>query len=358
MQDRRPKVSVIIPIYNTIRFVENCVRSVMAQTEREIEILLVDDGSTDGSEDVCDRLAAEDPRIRVIHRENGGSASARNEGMDLAGGEYVAFVESDDAAEPEMYTTLLAAAEKTGADLVKCNYFRVSRGVKKAVNAFDGVAEEGEIFRAEERPQLFMRHASIWAALYRRDFLVRKGIRFIVTPAATYSDFSFMAAVYAAAESITVVHRPLYGYSYDNPASSRVRQGEKCCYKPFHCMEANRILREAGIFERVKEEIGYQEYRTCLSHARVIRQDAEKVYFEKIRDAMNDLTRDGFLYTRFRSWEKSTMRLILDGKEGAFYRRARLERRALSVLDRIEGSGDLTGRLKRLVKKDGRTADK
>ena len=352
MHGQQPEVSVIVPVYNTIRYVEDCVRSVMAQTLGDIEILIVDDGSDDGSEAVCDRLADEDPRIRVLHKENAGSAAARNDGIEMAGGKYIAFVESDDAAEPELYACLVSAAEKTGADIVKCDYFRVVNGNKKWEKAFDQVAAEGEVFRASERPNIFMRHASIWAGLYRRDFLISRGIRFVETPAATYSDFSYMAMTYAMAEGITVIHAPLYDYSYDNPASSRVRQGEKCCYKPYHCMVANRMLRETGVFEQVKEEIGYQEYRTCLSHARMIRSDVERQYFLKTRELFQDLVKDGFTFRRFRSWEKGTMQLVLSGREAAFYRRARLERRALTLLNLLEGDRDLTGKLKCLIKKD------
>lgn len=105
-----PLVSIIVPVYNTREYLERCVRSICAQTYRKIEILLVDDGSTDASGSLCEKLALEDGRIRVFHKENGGSSAARNFGMKLARGEYFGFVDSDDYIEPRMYELLLRAA--------------------------------------------------------------------------------------------------------------------------------------------------------------------------------------------------------------------------------------------------------
>ena len=106
-------ISVIVPVYNIEKeYLERCVRSVMNQTYRKLEILLVDDGSTDGSGTVCDSLAKEDERIRVFHKENGGSSSARNVGIQNATGEYIGFIDSDDYIEPDMYELLAEAVQK------------------------------------------------------------------------------------------------------------------------------------------------------------------------------------------------------------------------------------------------------
>ena len=115
-------VSVIIPVYNVEQYLRRCIDSVLAQTYTDLEIILVDDGSPDGSGAICDEYAAKDSRIKVIHQANAGVSAARNAGMDLASGEYLAFIDSDDFIEPEMYEQMLAAAEKTGADVVECNY--------------------------------------------------------------------------------------------------------------------------------------------------------------------------------------------------------------------------------------------
>jgi len=102
-------VTVIVPVYNIMEYLPRCVHSITGQTYERLEILLVDDGSTDGTGALCDRLAGEDDRIKVFHKENGGSSSARNLALEMASGEYVGFVDSDDYIEPDMYERLMDA---------------------------------------------------------------------------------------------------------------------------------------------------------------------------------------------------------------------------------------------------------
>lgn len=113
------KISVIVPIYNSIDCLERCVKSICAQTYTNIEILLIDDGSTDGTDKLCERLASEDSRIRTYHKQNGGASSARNMGIGLAEGEYLGFVDSDDYIEPDMYALLMSAAGEQSGPIVQ-----------------------------------------------------------------------------------------------------------------------------------------------------------------------------------------------------------------------------------------------
>lgn len=113
-------ISVIVPVYNIeSEYLERCIRSICNQTYKKLDIILVDDGSTDGSGDVCDRFAAEDMRIRVFHKENGGSSSARNLGIKEAKGEYIGFIDSDDYIEPDMYELLAQAVTKYDAPMAQ-----------------------------------------------------------------------------------------------------------------------------------------------------------------------------------------------------------------------------------------------
>lgn len=107
---RPVRISVIVPVYNTVNYLERCVDSIRRQTWRNLEIIIVDDGSTDNSGALAEKLAMEDKRVRVFHKENGGSSSARNLGISQAKGDYIGFVDSDDYIEPEMYERLLAVA--------------------------------------------------------------------------------------------------------------------------------------------------------------------------------------------------------------------------------------------------------
>lgn len=129
------KISVIVPVYNCAPYVERCIRSIMAQTYTDLEIICVDDGSSDNSGKILDSLAEEDSRIRVIHQKNAGVSAARNTGLDAASGELITFVDSDDALELDMYKTLLPYFDDPNVDIVHCGYKRVYLdGTSKDVN--------------------------------------------------------------------------------------------------------------------------------------------------------------------------------------------------------------------------------
>ena len=108
------KISVIVPVYNVKLYLHKCVDSILNQTYQNIEVLLIDDGSTDGSSDICDSYTEKDSRIKVVHKKNGGLSSARNTGLDMATGEYILFVDSDDYIDIEMIRRLYDALVKTG----------------------------------------------------------------------------------------------------------------------------------------------------------------------------------------------------------------------------------------------------
>ena len=118
------KISVIIPIYNAKPFIESTIQDLLIQTYKNLEIVAVDDGSTDGTGEVLDLLAKKNSQIKVIHKENGGAPSARNVGLENAEGKYVGFLDSDDRVDPEMYGCLMDVAEKNNADIVACGFIQ------------------------------------------------------------------------------------------------------------------------------------------------------------------------------------------------------------------------------------------
>ncbi len=119
------KISIIVPIYNVKDYLKQCVSSIISQTYTNLEIILVDDGATDGCSEICDELSQTDSRIRVIHKPNGGLSDARNAGLDIATGDYIGFVDSDDSIESDMFELLLNNLLKHNADISCCRYTRV-----------------------------------------------------------------------------------------------------------------------------------------------------------------------------------------------------------------------------------------
>ena len=121
----KPKVSIIVPVYKTKETLEKCVNSLLEQTLQEIEIILVDDGSPDESGEMCDSFS-KDPRVHVVHKENGGLSSARNAGLKIASGDYIGFVDSDDYVHPEMFYKLYDRIEKDKSEICICTHFTVN----------------------------------------------------------------------------------------------------------------------------------------------------------------------------------------------------------------------------------------
>ena len=120
--EKQPLISVIIPVYNAEKYLSRCLDSVRAQTYQNLEIILIENGSTDKSGEICDAYAAKDVRFKVFHRQNNGISSGRNTGLEMAQGEYVCFVDADDKIHPQMYQILLEQALQHQADIVSCNY--------------------------------------------------------------------------------------------------------------------------------------------------------------------------------------------------------------------------------------------
>ena len=119
------EISIIVPVYNVDQYLENCIESILNQTFKDYELILIDDGSTDKSGEICDKYEKKDNRIKVIHKYNGGLSSARNAGLDLACGKYIGFVDSDDSIHPRMYETLYSLIKKYKADISCCNYKKI-----------------------------------------------------------------------------------------------------------------------------------------------------------------------------------------------------------------------------------------
>lgn len=167
-----PLISIIVPIYNVEKFLPICVESLLNQIYTNLEIILVDDGSTDNSPEICDNFALKDSRIKVIHKENGGMSDARNAGIEIATGDYIGFVDSDDYIEKEMYQTMLAEALENDAQIVECDSYAVYKDDKTEVyKSFDyklytnnrdiiyGYIREGTI------------QTVVWNKLYTRDII-------------------------------------------------------------------------------------------------------------------------------------------------------------------------------------------
>lgn len=203
-------LSVIVPAYNAVRHLRKCVESILAGVRAEDEILLIDDGSRDGTGNLCDSLAQEHSRIRVFHTENRGLPAARNLGLDNARGRFIGFVDADDAVAPAMYERLRRAMER-GADLAMCRFLRCGE-----TGGADFSAEGGACTRIgpEEAAWKMLSCCGpyVWNRLYRREILDTYRLRFR-PEAQGAEDLFFNAACLTHCRTIAYVDAPLYAYT-------------------------------------------------------------------------------------------------------------------------------------------------
>ena len=151
---RNPLISIIIPVYNTKQYLQECIESVINQTYTNLEIIAIDDGSTDGSGQILDEYGKSDSRIKVIHKENAGVSAARNTGLDIAAGDYIGFVDSDDYCATDMFEQLVKTAMTESADAVVCAFIGDKKNTASSLMTFNGIEAIVEIQKAT----IFMGH--------------------------------------------------------------------------------------------------------------------------------------------------------------------------------------------------------
>ena len=211
----KPIISVIVPIYNVEKYLVACLESIQKQTLKEIEIILVNDGSPDNSGEIAEEFAKNDDRINVIHKNNGGLSSARNEGLLIAKGEYVSFVDSDDWIESTMLEDMYAAAQKVNADVVVSgaivDYIKEGRSVinnmKNNIHKYND-SEFGTVFWELQKAKL---SNYVWNKLYKQSFVKSNGFKFI-DDAMPAEDLFFNISVFKKANSLAVINKAYYHY--------------------------------------------------------------------------------------------------------------------------------------------------
>ena len=233
-QANSPAISVIIPIYNASAFLEQALCSVRSQTLENIEIICINDGSTDNSLEIMQHHAAEDARIRIIDKQNEGYGASCNRGIDEASGLYLAILEPDDWIEPNMYLDMIAfagtfAQDASGPiDIIKTPYWRIwmpDTPEQRKINcSYRGrIKPRTQPFRYGDQGTLHLmhHHPSIWSALYRARFIRENGIRFKPIPGAGWADNPFLAETLLRAQSIVYLDKPYYCYREETPEKTK-----------------------------------------------------------------------------------------------------------------------------------------
>lgn len=215
-ESNNPLISIIVPVYNISKYLERCVNSIIAQSYKNLEIILVDDGSTDNSDRICDIYKENDNRIKVIHKTNNGLSSARNAGLSIIKGEYVGFVDGDDFIDKYMYETLVKAILENDADIVQTGYHHNyengniadTREFKEAT--YDNSDDMFKAFFEEENI-----HVGVWIKLYKSEIF--KNVRFLDIHAS--EDYAILPNILNECKKFVVIAGAFYNYTH-NPQST------------------------------------------------------------------------------------------------------------------------------------------
>lgn len=254
----QPLVSMIIPVYNAAPYLAACLQSVRRQRYEQIEILLVNDGSSDASPDICDMYARVDPRIRVIDQPNCGVSATRNTAIDMARGEYVQFVDADDWLDVNATRLLVERAQETRADLVIAHFCRVD-GDKVTVHGFldspNVMTQYDFARRLMEEPANFY-YGVMWNKLYRREIIERHGVR--CSEQLRWSeDFLFNLAYIRYAARFAALQTPVYYYRRNEQSvtASAMSIGNTLSTKVNLFPYYKQLYSELGLYETYKPQI-------------------------------------------------------------------------------------------------------
>lgn len=301
------KISVIVPIYNVEKYLHKCIDSILAQTFKNYEIILVDDGSPDNSPKIADEYAEKYPEIiSVLHKKNGGVGEARNYGIDHAKGEYLLILDSDDYIEPDMFQCLYNNIVSYNSDIVICGFKTVTES-GKVMSVTEENLPENKSMTLDENRELMMINPAPWNKLYKRElFTNHEDIRY--PSGVWYEDFRTTIKILNLAKNITYVNKPLYNYMRHEGSITN----NKNCDKNSEIIDAMKDIlsyfKNDNIYEKYKDELEYMTifHVYIATSVRVLMVDRKHPLLETFRS---------FSYENFPQWKSNKYLNQLDSNK-------------------------------------------
>lgn len=290
-----PKLSILVPIYNVESYLPQCLQSLVNQSLPEIEIICVNDGSTDNSLKIIKDFMQNDARITCISKKNSGYGDSMNRALKEARGEYITILESDDWIDKDAYAEMYRAAEEVRADVVKANFFRF-RTKKNGAPEDAKVTEitSQKVINPKEDREVFKFAPAIWSAIYRRDFLKKNKIDFLPTPGASYQDLSFNFKVWALARKVVLLPKAYVHYRVDNEGSSINNPGKVNCVVDEYA-EIETFLTERGIFADFGETMNEAKFRNYHWNFQRLNSKLAKEFYQTWRGELLSASDEGLL---------------------------------------------------------------
>lgn len=318
------KVSIIVPTYNVEMYLVECMESIVRQTLGDIEIICINDGSTDGSLDILKQYAAKDERIRLVDKENGGYGIGMNIGLDMATGEYIGIVEPDDFIPLNMYEDLYRIATENDLDLVKADFYRFKRAENGSMElVYNHLSKNPEdynvVFNPSESIEAIRYIMNTWSGIYKRSFIEEHHIRHNETPGASFQDNGFWFQTFVYAKRGMIIDKPYYMNRRDNPNSSvRNRQKVYCLNVEYdHIREI--LQKDREIWERFKGIYWVKKYHNYRSTINRIAPEFKKEYAFRFSEEFKRGMELGELdETLFTALEWSTIHFLIADPQGYY----------------------------------------
>lgn len=285
-QTFQKKISILVPVYNVEKYLPKCIESLSSQTFKDLEIICLNDGSTDNSFVVLKSFAKKNKRVKIINKHNSGYGDTLNRGIALAKGEYIGIVEPDDFVEPDMFENLYLLAKKHDADVVKCNYYEFRNG-KNTIKKNYQKNDSDKIINQQELNKILYDGPAIWAGIYKKEFLEKENISFLKTPGASYQDTSFNFKTLVSAKKIVLTDKAYLHYRRDNENSS-VKSNKKIYAVNKEYSETEKYLKNKNLWEEYKYI--FQAVKFAGYHWNLLRLSGNDLrrYIMNMRDEFKD----------------------------------------------------------------------
>ena len=294
LSEQKVKVSVIMPVYNACRYIRPAIDSVLAQTLKEIELICIDDGSTDTSLDMIKIYQKGDSRIRILTETNAGPGLARNNGFKRARGEYVAFLDADDFYEPDMLESLYNAAVEKDLDIAICKYDifdnKKARFIPNPANEHSRIYNDGAVTSKNEHPDRILESTSgsAWNKLFKKSFIIEKGITFL-PDAMMFEDVYFTVSALAFAERISKVEKVLVHHRVYKQ-QSRVRTFSKYYpHVPSAFEKIKEFLMKGGMYQPLRRSFLNLSCSRCYHIYNLLKSDAKEVFWNMLHDYYSEV---------------------------------------------------------------------
>lgn len=349
-----------MPIYNVSRYLDKALECAKRQTLHDIEIVCVNDGSTDNSLDIIKRWAEGDDRFVIIDKINEGYGVAMNTGIEKASGEYIAIFEPDDLVPLNMYEDLYEAAKASDLDIVKADFYRFTENESgnralRYVNIDLSGKLYGQVLDPSERTELLSMVTYTWTGIYRKAFLESNGIKHSETPGASYQDIGFFWKTTACARRVMLINKPYYMYRADNPNQS-VKKRDKVYFRDQEydrIMEFLKANEDPGMWERYKERYFTGRFRRNLITVRRIDDSFTGEYLDYLRSYYTAAAEtEGFDPSTFTPYNRKAFDMLMEDPE-RFLKKYHFRR----AEEESEGNTDIWEVLKAEKKKNKELAE-